>query len=127
MKLKKYLIEKGTGLGADGLSKAKLKTLIYKSTKKCTYNKLYKDSYWQGPQCIWNTFDELNLNWHIDSSDYKKYNKEVVMPDAKEWRFTIMWDDNKGKFKKQKGIVTASGAGTVDDPLKKYDLNLILF
>lgn len=129
MRLQQYIKEgkSGDGLGADGLSKARLKTLIYKSTKKCTYSKFYTDQYWQGPQCIWKAFDELDLNWHIDSADYKRYNKECKMPDAKEWRFTVMWDDNKGKYKKQSGIVTAAGAGSIDDPLSRYDLNLVLF
>jgi len=120
-------IKESNGLGADGLSKQKLKTLIYKETKKCTYNKLYKDTYWQGPKCIWDTFNDLGFNWQIDSSDYKNYNNKGGMPDAKEWKFTIMWDDNKGKHMKQSGIVTASGAGTVEDPLSKYDVNLVLF
>jgi predicted nucleic-acid-binding Zn-ribbon protein len=126
MRLKKYIIESKTGMGIDGLSKSKVKTLIYKETKKCTYNKLYKDQSWQGPQCIWDTFDKLDLNWQIDSSDYKNYNKGK-MADAKEWKFTIMWDNDKGKSIKQSGLVTASGAGSVDDPLEKYDLNLVIF
>lgn len=126
MRLKRYIIESKTGMGIDGLSKAKVKTLIYKETKKCTYNKLYKDQFWQGPKCIWDTFDKLDLNWQIDSSDYKNRNKSK-MPDAKEWTFTIMWDDNKGKNIKQSGLVTAAGAGSVEDPLEKYDLNLVLF
>ena len=115
-----------TGLGADGLSKQKLKTMIYKATKKCTHNKLYSDQYWQGPQCIWDAFDELNLNWHITRTDYKKQ-KGDVMPSSKEWQFEIMWDNDKGKFSKLGGYLTASGAGSVEQPLDKYDLVLILF
>lgn len=127
MRLKQYITESKTGMGIDGLSKARVKTLIYKETKKWTYNKLYKDQYWQGPQGIWDTFDKLDLNWQIDSADYKNYNNKGGMPDNKEWKFTIMWDNDKGKYMKQSGMVTASGAGTVDDPLGKYDLNLVLF
>lgn len=129
MKFKNYITESDnttTGLGADGLSKARLKTLIYKETKKCTYNKLYNDSYWKGPQCIWDTFNRLNFNWQIDKTEYKNYNNSPIA-DAKEWTFTITWEDNKGKNKKASGMVTASGAGTVDDPLSKYDLNLVFF
>lgn len=128
MRLKRYISESKTGMGIDGLSKAKVKTLIYKETKKCTYNKLYKDQFWQGPKCIWDTFDKLDLNWQIDSSDYKNYNnKGGIMPDTKEWKFTIIFDNDKKKTIKQSGLVTASGAGSVEDPLEKYDLNLVLF
>lgn len=124
---KKNLSERiSTGLGADGLSKQRLKTLIYKSTKKCTYNKLYKDNGWKGPQCIWDTFNDLNLNWHITRADYKK-DKNEVMPNRKEWYFEIMWDNDKGKFSKLGGMLTAAGAGSVQDPLDKYDLVLVLF
>lgn len=127
MRLKRYITESKTGMGIDGLSKARVKTLIYKETKKWTYNKLYKDQYWQGPQGIWDTFDKLDLNWQIDSADYKNYNNKGGMPDAKEWKFTIIFDNDKKKTIKQSGVVTASGAGTVDEPLSKYDLNLVLF
>lgn len=130
MRFQRYIKEGGqTGLGADGLSKAKLKTLLYKETKKCTYNKLYKDTGWNGPQCIWDTFNKLDLNWHIVKSEYKKIkgNEQNVMPDYKEWQFEIMWDDDKGKYKKIGGVVTASGAGTVQDPLSKYDVNMVIW
>lgn len=134
MKFQKYMKEESTGLGADGLSKARLKTLLYKETKKCTYNKLYKDSGWNGPQCIWDTFNKLNLNWHIKSSDYRYEKDKGVwhegkpqMPNSKEWQFEIMWDDNKGKYKKLGGHVTAAGAGTVDQPLSRYDVNMVIW
>ena len=137
MKLKKYMTEgnvkmNGTGMGADGLSKARLKTMLYKATKKCTYNKLYKDSYWQGPTCIWDAFNDLDLNWSITNSEYKteknpKKSMTFQMPVSKEWTFEIKWEDSKGKWKTQGGLVTAAGAGSVDDPLSKYDVNMVLF
>jgi predicted nucleic-acid-binding Zn-ribbon protein len=127
MKFRKYLNE-GTGLGADGLSKQRLKTLIYKETKKCTYNKLYKDEHWEGINCIWDIFNKLNLNWQLQKSEYKHAkDSNNMMPSSKEWVFEIMWDDNKGKFKKIGGVVTAAGAGTVDDPLSRYDVTLVLW
>ena len=135
MRLETFLNEQSrnepTGLGADGLSKQKLKTLIYKETKKCTHNRLYTDNYWHGPQCVWDVFNKLDLNWHITKSEYKN-NKDdkalgIKMPSRKEWQFEIMWDDNKGKHQKQGGHLTAAGAGSIDDPLSKYDLVLILF
>ena len=123
--------QESTGLGADGMSKPKVKTMIYKATKKCTHNKLYSDNHWQGPQCVWDAFNDLNLNWHITKSEYKN-NKDdakmgIKMPSRKEWNFEIMWDGPNGKHMKMGGNLTAAGAGRVDDPLEKYDLVLILF
>jgi hypothetical protein len=134
MRLLQYINEgrqESTGLGADGMSKQKLKTLIYKATKKCTHNKLYSDKYWQGPQCVWDAFNDLDLNWHITKSEYKN-NKDdakmgIKMPSRKEWNFEIIWDGPKGKMLKMMGNLTAAGAGSIDDPLEKYDLVLILF
>lgn len=131
MRLKRYIKEESTGMGVDGLSKAKVKTLIYKETKKCTHNKLYSDRYWQGPKCIWNTFDKLNLNWNINNTQYKN-NKDdesmdIKLPTRKEWYFEIMWRGPKGKKMKMGGHLTAAGAGSVDEPLSKYDLVLVLY
>ena len=75
MKLKHYLKEdQYTGMGADGLSKQRLKTLIYKEVKKCTHNRLYKDQHWQGINCIWDVFKKLDLNWQLNKSEYKHTN-----------------------------------------------------
>lgn len=119
------------GLGADGMSKGKLKTLLYKETKKYTFNKLYTDDYWKGPQAIWGVFNNLNLNWNITNSEYQrdKDNKTpgFVMPSRKVWSFVIHWNDNKGKSQKIEGTLTAAGAGSVKDPLSKYDINLVLY
>jgi len=132
MRLKGYLKEsrvESTGLGADGMTKAKLKSMIYKETKKYTTNKIYKDRYWEGPQSIWNTFNNLNLNWNFTRSPEYKYDKQSSskMPVRKEWYFEITWEGPKGKLLKQMGYLTAAGAGSVDDPLDKYDLVLVLF
>lgn len=138
MKFKDFIIEQtgqtGTGLGADGLSKARLKTLLYKETKKCTHNKLYKDTFWKGPQCIWDTFNKLNLSWHLTGSEYKR-NKDdqamgIKMPSRKEWTFEIFWNSKEGglgKHMKMGGIVTAAGAGTIEDPLSRYDVTMVLW
>lgn len=124
MKLKKYLNE-NAGMGADGLSKARLKTLINKETKSCWYNKVYKDQYWQGPKCIWDTFDRLNFNYVITKNQYRHDEKGV--PSGKEWYFEIYWHDNKTKYQTLKGYLVAAGAGTVADPLSRYDIVLQIF
>ena len=129
MKFRKYVNEErsgsNTGLGVDGLSKQRLKTLIHKETKSCWYNKVYHDQYWQGPNCIWDTFDRLNINWTLMKTQYRHDEKGV--PSGNEWNFEIMCSDNKDKHQKVKGYVVAAGAGTVDDPLSRYDIVLQIF
>ena len=123
MKIRKFLVE-GTGMGIDGLSKQRVKTLLHKETKKCWYNKVYSDQYWQGPKCIWDVFGKLDLNWTLLKAEYRHENG---IPVAKEWQFEIEWDDNKGKHQKLRGSLTAAGAGSVKDPLERYDLVLQVY
>jgi hypothetical protein len=114
----------------DGMSKQKAKTFLYKGTKKFWYNKMYHDEYWQGPKSIWKKFDEWDLNWSIDSSRYRKPGPNSAMDPmidtSKEWLFTIWLINNKDKQIKLHGQLIASGAGSVSDPLEKYDIILII-
>ncbi len=117
----------------DGLSKQRAKTMLYKQIKPFHINRLYKDDYWEGPKNVWTVFDQLGLNWAIDKSEYQ-YDKtgssmtrdRNPMPVRKVWWFTIWFDNDKGKQQKFFGHLTAAGAGSVEDPLDKYDLVVIL-
>ena len=113
----------------DGMSKQRAKTLLYKQIKPFHINRLYKDDYWEGPKNVWQTFDRLGLNWAIDKSEYQ-YEKgkgaRDQMPIRKVWWFTIWFDNDKAKQQKFFGQLTAAGAGSVEDPLDKYDLVVII-
>jgi hypothetical protein len=124
MRFKNYITEMVSGPSEiDGKSKPAAKTAIYKATKKHTFNRLYKDNYWAGPQAVWKTFDEMNLNWQIDKSEYRK-DRDSGKDTSKAWNFTIFFDNNKGKQQKLFGQVVAAGAGSVEDPLDRYDLTV---
>ena len=47
-------------------------------------------------------------------------------PQGKRWTFEINFTDNTGKPKKIFGNLTAAGAGSVQDPLEKYDITVVL-
>lgn len=128
MKLRNYLNEQTI----EGVTKNRAKSIIYKAVEKCTKNKLYSDRYWQGPQCVWDTFDELGFaEWHITNSKYIKGKDDIKMgiemPTSKVWHFEIKFVDNKSKVQKIGGYLTAAGAGSVKEPLEKYDLVLVLY
>lgn len=120
----------GVESAIDGKSKQSAKNMLYKAIKKHHINRIYKDEYWEGPKNIWKTFDQLNLNWQIDSSRYVKGDSKMgtnpMVDVAKEWRFTIWFDNNKGKQQKLYGQLIASGAGSVEDPLEKYDIIVVI-
>jgi hypothetical protein len=106
----------------DGKSKQAAKNAILKATQKFTRNKLYKDDYWRGPNDIFKVFDEeLNVSWHLEKTEYRK-RPEDDMPTSKVWDYTITFVNNKGKEQKIGGQVIASGAGSVKDPLDRYDV-----
>ena len=114
----------------DGKSKQSAKNFLYNKVKPFTHNRLYKDDYWQGPKEVFGAFDQLGLNWQIDKSEYRKGEKRMaqnpMLDYSKVWYLTIWFDNNRGKQQKINGYVTAAGAGSVEDPLDKYDLVVVL-
>ena len=114
----------------DGKSKQSAKNFLYKAIKPFHINKIYHDEYWQGPQSIWRVFDQLNLNWQIDRSEYRKClardGLDPMVNCSKVWNFTIFFDNNRGKQNKLYGQLIASGAGSVEDPLEKYDMIIVI-
>ena len=119
-----------TGSAIDGKSKSAAQNHLYKQIKPFTHNKLYKDDYWEGPKNIWTLFDKMGLNWQIDKSEYRKGQKRMgedpMLDYSKVWWFTIWFDNNKGKQQKFRGYLTAAGAGSVSDPLEKYDVVVVI-
>ena len=80
----------------------------------------FSDQSWEAVNRIWQAFEEANLDWAIVDSQY--YKDERGVPIGKNWKVEIYFDNNKGKRTVLYGIVQASGAGSVDDPLSKYDI-----
>lgn len=120
--------DSSSGLGLDGMSKAKVKTLLHKTMKPFTTNKLWKDTAWNGPQAVWDSLNKLNVNWEQVKNEYYKDRDNPSGPNTgKRWEFKLSFDNDKGKYVKMGGIVTAAGAGSVEDPLDKYDLTFQIF
>jgi len=56
------------------------------------------------------------------SRDREKMYGHGAMPDAKEWKFEIEFENERGRPATLYGIIVASGAGSVEDPLDRYDI-----
>ncbi len=80
----------------------------------------FSDQSWEGIRRIWDAFDEAGLNWGI--MDNKYLHDEHNRPTSKQWSVEIKFTNNKGRETTLYGTVVASGAGSVEDPLSRYDI-----
>ena len=80
----------------------------------------YNDEYWAGPAKVWKFLKDMGLEIVINSAEYHHDDKGT--PTSKVWVFETTFVNEKGKEQVLHGVVTASGAGSVEDPLSRYDL-----
>ena len=85
---------------------------------KITTNGLHKDDYWAPVTAAWKAIRLLGYEVLITSANYTENDKGV--PISKTWKFEVTFGENSKPFY---GILTAHGAGTVEDPLLKYDIS----
>lgn len=105
----------------DGKGKQSAINLIYKKITPLTQG-LFRDDNWSNIKRIYNAFGEMNLDFDILGNEYYG----GFPPQGKRWKFEINFKDNGGKDRKIFGNITAAGAGTVEDPLERYDITVVL-
>ena len=105
----------------NGRSKQTAINIIYKKITPLI-NGFFKDEDWSGVRRVWKTFEELNLDWCTTGNEYYG----GMPPQGKRWTFEIEFTDNAGKLKKIFGNLTAAGAGSIQDPLDRYDISVVL-
>jgi hypothetical protein len=107
----------------DGRSKQSAKTFAYSKLHNLTTG-FFKDEYWNGVKKILETASQLGFPFNIIKTEYRGNGEGVNT--SKVWYVEVPFINNQGKEDKLVGNITASGAGPVEDPLKIYDLTLIL-
>lgn len=107
----------------DGMTKVKavrtIRNLIYKYTKG-----IFSDTDWNNVNKIFAELNANNIPYVIKSADYR-HNEDGISV-AKVWKFEIEFLNDRGRPSIIYGYVTASGAGSVQDPLSKYDIVAIV-
>jgi len=82
---------------------------------------LYDDDFWKGPKELMDLLDKVAQKhgwvWNIEGTKYEQ--DENMNPVRKIWKIKL----TNGKTDRY-GFLTAHGAGTVSEPLKKYDITL---
>lgn len=96
---------------------------------------LFKDEYWEGPKKIFDAMSSAGLDWHLTDNYYgvsKSFSdtypgeKWRIPNNYKEWKFEIQFVNNRGRATILHGVLTAHGAGSVQDPLEKYDMTVVI-
>ena len=103
----------------DGMSKQRAKNIVNKLLQRHTRG-FFTDNLWVPVHNIWKELDKSHIHYDIEKSDYQKDRNGT--PISKTWKFKIDFENDRGRQNTLWGVVVASGAGTVTDPLSRYDL-----
>ncbi len=104
-------------VGLQGLSKATAKRKVNKILYDVSKG-FFNDDAWQAVNNVWKALSKEGIEVVITKAEYtKKFPLET-----KIWQFEIYFMNNANKKTVLYGVLTASGAGDVKDPLSKYDI-----
>jgi hypothetical protein len=105
----------------DGKSKAQALRIVNRQIiPNESIQGYFSDDAWQPIHEIWDAFNNAGLSWGITDSKYYPYENNPM--GGKKWTAEINFTNNKGVPTKIYVYVTAAGAGTVEDPLSRYDV-----
>ena len=110
----------GSANSLDGKTKQQAMKIVNKIFAPLTKG-IHTDQYWKGVSAIWDAMSKANVSYTQTGSEYKK-DKDSNVNTSKIWNFEVTFNDAKGKEQIIHGRVVASGAGSVKDPLDKYDV-----
>ena len=124
-------VERDRGNPLGGKSKTNAKNWVLGKINRHTRG-FYSDAYWTPIHAIWKDFDKLRLNWTMTGANYEE---EMVtfsdggrfsVPVRKIWKFEVKYVNNRDKDDVLIGRIVAAGAGSVEDPLDRYDVTVTL-
>lgn len=94
---------------------------------------IFSDTYWEGPQIVFRALKDANIDWQLTGSKYgvspshqQMFPDKILPNDYKEWYIEIKFVNKNNRPTLLKGTLIAMGAGSVEDPLSKYDLTFII-
>lgn len=84
---------------------------------------LFKDEFWKPIHEIFGAFEKANIPVDLLSANYEQENG---VPVRKIWTSEIPFINQNGKNDKLYMRITAAGAGSVQDPLDRYDVTVVI-
>jgi hypothetical protein len=104
-------------------TKAQVIKYLYKLIGN-TADGFFHDETWEPIHKIFQTFRDANVAYGITDSRYIQNVDGVLI--AKVWKLEITFIDKKGTDQTLYGTITAAGAGSVEYPLERYDVTVVL-
>ena len=84
---------------------------------RITTQGLFKDDYWSPVKAAFEAVRGLGFELNVTDSEYR--HDDNFNPCEKVWKYEVIVEGLKPIY----GVLTAHGAGTVADPLSKYDIS----
>lgn len=103
----------------DGMSRVRATRLVNHLMNPFT-NGFFRDEDWSNVDKIWKALTQAGIEFTITKTEYQQ--DRDGNPNAKIWQFQIEFSNERGRPTILFGVVTASGAGSVKDPLDRYDI-----
>ncbi len=117
LRLAKAILAKENPL--NGMSRSRASRFVNKVLSKHTKG-FFRDTAWQAVHRVWKDMDDAGLEWNLTDNYYTE-NEEGIAA-SKTWKFEVEFLNNRERLTKLSGVIIASGAGSVEDPLDRYDL-----
>lgn len=103
----------------DGKSNQSARNMVNKIIHPYTVG-FFSDQYWEPVNQIRDALDQAGLSWSFTNNRYT--HDEQGRPNGKEWTFKVEFSNNRNRGTTLWGIIKATGAGTIEEPLSRYDL-----
>ena len=117
--MKIYAVNQQEISALDGFSKVKAKNHVNQIMSRNTKG-FFTDEYWKPINEIFSELNNANITYYMEKAEYQQNEKGT--PIAKRWVVKIPFMNDKGKESVLYGSIVASGAGSVEDPLSRYDV-----
>ena len=108
----------------DGFSNERARNNLNKHLHAASCG-LFSDQSWEGVHNVFHKLEQLGVPVAIGCTEY--LHDERGDATGKQWKFSTTFINGKGKETVLRGVLTAHAAGSVADPLDKYDISAYAF
>lgn len=112
----------GAKIEIPNITPAKLKSQMYNVISK--YNSIYKDNSWEYIHKMTAGLEKILPNLALIEAKYR--HDDMGVPNGKRWTYAGVIEDNKKNKYVVIADVSAHGAGSVEDPLDRYDITCVV-